>query len=142
MKNSRLRNGFSGTLRPYQVRGYSWLAFLRQWGLGACLADDMGLGKTIQTLALIQRDWEQVEGLEARKPVLLVCPTSVINNWRKEAARFTPELSVMVHHGISRKKEEEFKKEAHETCYCYLKLWAFAEGHQVFKRRSLGRSCT
>jgi len=50
--------GFVGELRPYQGRGYSWLAFLRQWGMGACLADDMGLGKTIQTLALIQRDWE------------------------------------------------------------------------------------
>jgi SNF2 family DNA or RNA helicase len=45
--------GFTGTLRPYQVRGYSWLSFLRRWGLGACLADDMGLGKTPQTLALI-----------------------------------------------------------------------------------------
>ena len=44
--------GFHGTLRPYQLRGYSWLGFLRRWGLGACLADDMGLGKTIQTLAL------------------------------------------------------------------------------------------
>ncbi len=115
-------NGFSGTLRPYQYRGYSWLAFLRQWGIGACLADDMGLGKTIQTLALIQHDLEQVEEkidrrkdskpIKASKPVLLVCPTSVINNWKKEASRFTPELSVMVHHGISRKKEEEFKKEA------------------------------
>ena len=102
---------FSGTLRPYQVRGYSWLAFLRQWGLGACLADDMGLGKTIQTLALIQRDWEQVETRD-RKPVLLVCPTSVINNWRKEATKFTPGLPVMVHHGVSRKKEAEFMEEA------------------------------
>ncbi|HWR26094.1 MAG TPA: DEAD/DEAH box helicase, partial [Methanosarcina sp.] len=109
-------DGFSGTLRPYQFRGYSWLAFLRQWGIGACLADDMGLGKTIQTLALIQHDLEQVEEnvdeREDAKPVLLVCPTSVINNWKKEASRFTPELSVMVHHGTSRKKEEEFKKEA------------------------------
>lgn len=114
---------FAGTLRPYQFRGYSWLAFLRQWGMGACLADDMGLGKTIQTLALIQHDLEQVEeqaeqveeqadGCKAPKPVLLVCPTSVINNWNKEAARFTPEISVMVHHGTSRKKEEEFKNEA------------------------------
>jgi hypothetical protein len=49
---------FHGTLRPYQVRGYSWLSFFRKWGLGACLADDMGLGKTIQALALIQKDWE------------------------------------------------------------------------------------
>lgn len=95
---------FKGTLRPYQARGYSWLAFLRQWGLGACLADDMGLGKTIQTLALIQRDWHENE----KRPVLLVCPTSVVSNWQKEAQRFTPELPVMIHHGVTRKKGETF----------------------------------
>ena len=98
---------FVGTLRPYQVRGYSWLAFLRAWGLGACLADDMGLGKTIQTLALIQRDWEA----NGKRPVLLVCPTSVVNNWQKEAARFTPDLSVMVHHGVGRKKGAAFRRD-------------------------------
>lgn len=99
---------FTGTLRAYQIRGYSWLAFLRQWGLGACLADDMGLGKTIQTLALNQRDWEAGN----RRPVLLVCPTSVLNNWQKEAARFTPDLPVMVHHGPARSKGSAFKEEA------------------------------
>ena len=52
--------GLQGTLRPYQERGFSWLAFLRRWGFGACLADDMGLGKTIQTLALVQREWESL----------------------------------------------------------------------------------
>ena len=99
---------FTGTLRPYQVRGYSWLAFLRAWGLGACLADDMGLGKTIQALALIQRDWEA----NGKRPVLLVCPTSVVNNWQKEAARFTPDLPVMVHHGVGRKKGAAFRSDA------------------------------
>ena len=99
---------FSGTLRPYQVRGYSWLSFLRQWGLGACLADDMGLGKTIQTLALNQRDWQT----NGKRPVLLICPTSVVNNWQKEAARFTPGLPVLVHHGAGRKRGEAFKREA------------------------------
>jgi SNF2 family DNA or RNA helicase len=101
---------FHGTLRPYQVRGYSWLSFFRKWGLGACLADDMGLGKTIQALALIQKDW----GSGERRPVLLICPTSVVNNWQKEASRFTPELPVMVHHGIERMKGEVFKTEAME----------------------------
>jgi len=101
---------FQGTLRPYQRRGYSWLSFLRQWGLGACLADDMGLGKTIQALALIQKDWESGE----RRPVLLICPTSVVNNWQKEASRFTPEIPVMVHHGIERTKGEAFTAEAKE----------------------------
>jgi SNF2 family DNA or RNA helicase len=66
----------------------------------------MGLGKTIQTLALIQRDWETGD----RHPVLLICPTSVVSNWQKEAARFTPALPVMVHHGVGRNKGEEFKK--------------------------------
>jgi SNF2 family DNA or RNA helicase len=99
--------GFEGTLRPYQVRGYSWLAFLRRWGMGACLADDMGLGKTIQTLALVLRDW-QITG----RPTLLICPTSVVANWAKEAQRFTPELPVMVHHGVGRARGTHFGKTA------------------------------
>ena len=102
--------GFCGTLRPYQQRGYSWLAFLRRWGLGACLADDMGLGKTVQTLAAIQQD--RREGAE--EPTLLVCPTSVLNNWRKEAARFTPDLPLMVHHSPSRRRDAEFVEAAHQ----------------------------
>ena len=100
--------GFSGTLRPNQVRVYSWLSFLRQWGLGACLADDMGLGKTVQTLALIQRDRE----LHDQRPVLLVCPTSVLNNWYKEASRFTPRLPVLVHHGPDRNRGSAFREVA------------------------------
>jgi len=100
--------GFHGRLRPYQVRGYSWLAFLKRWGLGACLADDMGLGKTIQALALIQRDWET----NGRSPVLLICPTSVVGNWQKEAARFCPDLPVLVHHGGARVRGEAFSRAA------------------------------
>src|SRR5262245_41753274 len=99
---------FRGALRPYQLRGYSWLGFLKRWGLGACLADDMGLGKTLQALTLIQREWHA----NGKRPTLLVCPTSVISNWQKEAARFTPDLPVMVHHGVARAKGEAFKKEA------------------------------
>src|SRR6185369_6496051 len=63
---------FNGLLRPYQARGYSWLSFLRGIDFGACLADDMGLGKTVQTLAMIQRDWQTNEG-KNRRPALLVC---------------------------------------------------------------------
>ncbi len=100
--------GFHGTLRPYQLRGYSWLAFLRRCGLGACLADDMGLGKTIQALALLQRDWES----NGRRPALLICPTSVVGNWHKEAERFTPDLPVMVHHGAARTKDAAFREQA------------------------------
>ncbi len=99
---------FQGTLRTYQERGFSWLSFLRKWGLGACLADDMGLGKTIQTLAMLQRERE----LGEKRAVLLICPTSVVNNWRKEAERFTPELVVLVHHGGDRMKTADFRKAA------------------------------
>ncbi len=97
-----------GTLRPYQARGFSWLAFLQRWGLGACLADDMGLGKTIQTLALIQHSAKSGE----TRPVLLICPTSVVGNWKKEAGRFTPDLPVLVHHGATRAKGEVFQEDA------------------------------
>ncbi len=90
----------TGELRHYQVRGYSWLSFLSRLGLGACLADDMGLGKSITTLALIARDWED----DPSTPVLLVCPTSVIGNWEREAARFTPDLPLIVHHGAERSR--------------------------------------
>jgi superfamily II DNA or RNA helicase len=98
---------FQGTLRHYQVYGFSWLSFLRKWGFGACLADDMGLGKTIQALALIQKEYSEGE----KKPALLICPTSVLNTWRKEAARFTPDLPVFIHHGAGRLKKGAFVKE-------------------------------
>ena len=99
---------FVGQLRPYQQLGYSWLAFLREWGLGACLADDMGLGKTVQTLAALQQDRQQGNG----RPNLLVCPTSVINNWQREAARFTPDLPVLLHHGPNRHRGAAFRSQA------------------------------
>jgi SNF2 family DNA or RNA helicase len=120
---------FHGTLRPYQVRGYSWLSFFRKWGLGACLADDMGLGKTIQALALIQKEWESGE----RRPVLLICPTSVVNNWQKEASRFTPELPVMVHHGIERMRGEAFKTKAMENAIVISSYALLNRDFETFK---------
>ncbi|GLZ52288.1 DEAD/DEAH box helicase [Actinomycetospora sp. NBRC 106378] len=85
------------TLRPYQRRGVSWLAFLSGLRVGGVLADDMGLGKTLQVLAL-----EAHERADPLPPTLLVAPTSVVGNWQREAARFTPGLRVLVHHGAGR----------------------------------------
>jgi SNF2 family DNA or RNA helicase len=102
--------GFRGSLRPYQARGFSWLDFLTNTGLGACLADDMGLGKTVQTLALIQKRW-----LEEKAPVLLICPTSVTGNWLREAARFTPSLPVLLHHGSDRRRGKAFAAKAKKS---------------------------
>ncbi|MET7400913.1 SNF2-related protein [Dactylosporangium sp. NPDC005572] len=90
--------GFAGTLRHYQRRGFSWLAFLDRVGVGALLADDMGLGKTVQVLALEAHTRAQ----GARPPTLVVCPLSVLGNWRREIERFTPGLKVAVHHGSER----------------------------------------
>ena len=92
---------FSGQLRPYQSRGLSWLDFLHRTGLGGILADDMGLGKTVQLLALLAHDADA-------GPSLLVCPMSVVSNWHREAARFTPHLRVHVHHGKERARGKRF----------------------------------
>ena len=100
--------GFQGQLRHYQRIGHSWLASLAHQGIGACLADDMGLGKTVQTLAALQSAQEQGN----KRPNLLVCPTSVINNWQRETAKFTPDLKVLVHHGTQRRQGERFQEQA------------------------------
>ncbi len=91
--------GLAGQLRPYQVRGFSWLAFLDGLGVGACLADDMGLGKTVQLLALLVH--------RGGGPTLLICPLSVLGNWQREAARFAPGLRVRVLHGADRPEPGE-----------------------------------
>jgi SNF2 family DNA or RNA helicase len=106
------------TLRPYQQRGIGWLSFLHQVGLGAVLADDMGLGKTLQTLALLVAERGEAAapdgpataggGPERPAPTLLICPMSVVGNWQREAQRFTPGLSVHVHHGSDRITGDDF----------------------------------
>ncbi len=90
---------FDATLRPYQERGLSWMAFLSSLGLGSCLADDMGLGKTVQLLALESAD--RSANPEAG-PTLLLCPMSLVGNWQREAAKFAPRLRVYAHHGRER----------------------------------------
>ena len=95
-----LPEGFRAALRPYQARGLAWLSFLREAGLGGILADDMGLGKTVQALALIAS--EKAAGrLDA--PALVIAPTSLMPNWRREAEKFAPDLKVLVLQGQDRK---------------------------------------
>ena len=119
--------GFPLPLRPYQRRGVEWLAALGRTGLGACLADDMGLGKTAQVIALLAMEHEVRKGSESNigsdllepgsrhelspLPViatLIIAPVSVVNNWRREIARFYPRLNVHVHHGPRRLEGDEF----------------------------------
>ncbi|MBK9625051.1 MAG: DEAD/DEAH box helicase [Rhodocyclaceae bacterium] len=91
--------GFNATLRPYQQAGLNWLQFLREYGLAGILADDMGLGKTVQTLAHLHL--EKASG-RANLPSLVIGPTSLLTNWRNEAAQFTPNLTILTLHGKDR----------------------------------------
>jgi superfamily II DNA or RNA helicase len=90
-------------LRPYQKEGVAWLAFLRAQNFGGVLADEMGLGKTLQTLALLGVAHGAFGvGVRSSRPSLVVCPTSVVSNWAAEAARFVPNLRVLVLEGQRR----------------------------------------
>lgn len=91
--------GLGVELRPYQQEGLSWLAHLRELKLGGILADDMGLGKTAQTLAFLLHE-KQRGRLD--KPALAILPTSLVFNWRREAARIAPDLRVLTLHGGTR----------------------------------------
>lgn len=115
---------FSGELRPYQVRGISWIIFMHELGLNVCLADDMGLGKTIQAIVVILLGKKQAlekfgsKPTEGRKKTrkktrksalaqtsfhcLVVCPTTVLTNWSREILRFAPSLSQAIYHGPDR----------------------------------------
>jgi SNF2 family DNA or RNA helicase len=86
--------GIKADLRPYQKDGFDFLAHLTQIKLGGILADDMGLGKTLQTLTWLA--WLKEQNKKNPKPSLVICPASVLHNWRREAERFTPGLKVLV----------------------------------------------
>lgn len=90
-----LPKSFHATLRPYQKSGYTWLNYMDKLGFGACLADDMGLGKTVQVLAYL----EKLRKSKKNARVLLVIPASLLGNWQKEAAKFSPEMDVLLLHG-------------------------------------------
>jgi superfamily II DNA or RNA helicase len=103
-------SGFHGSLRPYQREGLGWIHFLQKFRFGGCLADDMGLGKTVQVLALME---ERRVLREANRsgdhppPSLVVMPRSLVFNWSREAARFTPDLRILEHTGGERIRGHE-----------------------------------
>ncbi|EIT82122.1 chromatin remodeling complex WSTF-ISWI, small subunit [Aspergillus oryzae 100-8] len=98
-------------LKPYQLRGLSFLLYLRDNGIGGILADEMGLGKTIQTLALFQhiKKHDNTVRVDEPGPFLIVCPFSVMETWLSETIKWTPELTSIKFHGTPSKKEAVMK---------------------------------
>ena len=88
-----------GTLRAYQEIGFRWLYTNINKGFGCCIADDMGLGKTIQVISLILKLKEEKK---LKQPVLVVCPTTLMGNWKRELNTFSPSLNVLTYHGFNR----------------------------------------
>ena len=99
-----LPEGIKGTLRGYQKTGFKWLKSLAGYGFGGILADDMGLGKTLQVLAFILSEKEK-----GHKPSLVIVPTSLVYNWQEEAAKFVPDLKVIVISGQQGERHELFQ---------------------------------
>ncbi|MCF6281735.1 MAG: SNF2-related protein [Candidatus Polarisedimenticolaceae bacterium] len=102
--------GLKASLRHYQQQGLNWLQFLREYQFAGILADDMGLGKTVQTLAHLLYEKEQGR---LTQPCLIIAPTSLMSNWRREAAQFTPELKVLILQGSDRRQHFD-KIEQHD----------------------------
>ncbi|MEK4044439.1 DEAD/DEAH box helicase [Paenibacillus sp. FSL H8-0048] len=99
-----LPNQLRPILRDYQTKGFQWMKTLSKFRFGGILADDMGLGKTIQSIAYICSELaERMPQMEAKAPVLILCPASLTYNWENEFARFAPEVNVLV---VAGQKEE------------------------------------
>jgi SNF2 family DNA or RNA helicase len=116
-----------GELRPYQQVGLNWLRFLEKRGFCGILADEMGLGKTLQTLAWIQLSRVDLEHQDF--PALIVCPTSLVENWKEEAARFTPNLKVILLHGSTRHRRWKMLKDADIVITSYALMRRDVERH-------------
>jgi superfamily II DNA or RNA helicase len=108
---------FQGQLHPYQEEGVEWLSFLHRSSFHGLLADEMGLGKTVQTIAFLSR-------IPLSAPILIVAPTSLIFNWRRELEKFLPAYSIHVHSGKERitSSEELLGKQILLTSYALLRL--------------------
>ncbi|WP_299010377.1 DEAD/DEAH box helicase [uncultured Shewanella sp.] len=115
----------NATLRPYQNRGLSWLAYLENLGMNPCLADDMGLGKTMQIIALLLSKPRDTAAL-------LIAPTSVIGNWLKELTKFAPSINAVIHHGHKR-RQKDFALVAEQHDLVITSYGLIHRDHALFK---------
>ena len=109
-------SGLNATLRPYQLRGFSWLVKNARLGFGSILADDMGLGKTLQVIATLQQMKED-ELLKEGSRALVIAPTTLLTNWQKEINRFAPGLTSHIFHGPNRELKQALESDVVLTSY-------------------------
>lgn len=105
IKEYMIPKSLNGTLREYQKSGYNWLRFLEEFRLNGVLADDMGLGKTVQTISLLLSFYERKLTMKG----IIICPKSLLKNWKKEIGKFAPLLNAVIYHGT--KLERKFLRE-------------------------------
>lgn len=97
IQHSEIPTGIDAKLYPYQLDGYNWMRFMLSEGCGCILGDEMGLGKTLQAISIIS--YQIAVG---NKNNLVICPVSLLENWKRECGKFAPDIDVYVHHGSKR----------------------------------------
>ena len=118
----------NATLRPYQMRGYSWMYKNLEIGFGCILADDMGLGKTLQVITFLLK--MKQEGKFAEKKAIVVMPAGLLCNWQVEIKKFAPELSFFAYHG-GRRDLQKFSADVLLTTYAtFRKDFAELDKHE------------
>ena len=96
MPSTDIPSGINAKLYPYQEDGFRWMDFMMREKFGCILGDEMGLGKTLQIITLITKH------LSPNNHFLIVAPVTLLENWRREFAKFAPAVKVLVHHGSAR----------------------------------------
>lgn len=104
-KEIKLPEGLQAELRPYQLRGYSWMYHNGKIGFGSIIADDMGLGKTIQVISLLLK-YKEDHSINDKYKALVVVPTGLLTNWESEVSKFAPSLSTYIYYGSNRNAEQ------------------------------------
>ena len=115
VKNAALESAavpeeMKGVLRPYQEQGFVWMKIPKECGFGAVLADEMGLGKTLQVITLLIDCKKNTKENEKKHPSLVICPASLVYNWKSEIERFAPDLNTLMITGNAQEREEKVRQ--------------------------------
>jgi SNF2 family DNA or RNA helicase len=102
--NFEIPDKLKGIMRNYQKTGYKWLNTLSMYSLGGILADDMGLGKTLQIISLLLSEIN-ISDIN-KKPSIVVCPTSLVYNWKSEINKFAPDITTLIISGVATQRSE------------------------------------